>query len=79
MTLADVHFYLDTDGDDEPAIFADLADHPDAQPIIRRVDLAADVRHLWDELVRRVTCCGHQHTGPGLGGICVGCACGVTS
>lgn len=24
------------------------------------------------------TCCGHQHAGPELGGICVGCACGVT-
>jgi hypothetical protein len=25
------------------------------------------------------TCCGHQHAGPELGGICVGCACGVRS
>jgi hypothetical protein len=23
--------------------------------------------------------CGHQHAGPELGGICIGCACGVTS
>jgi hypothetical protein len=70
-------FYLATDGHHEPTIFTDLPD-AEATPVIRRVDLPDDVRHLWDELARLVTCCGHQHAGPELGGICIGCACGVT-
>jgi hypothetical protein len=47
-------FYLATDGHHEPTIFTDLPD-AEATPVIRRVDLPDDVRHLWDELARRVT------------------------
>jgi hypothetical protein len=47
-------FYLAVDAHNEPTIFTDLP-VADATPVIRRVDLPADVRHLWDEFARRVT------------------------
>lgn len=31
------------------------------------------------EQVRNGFCCGHEHSGPELGGICIGCACEVTA